>query len=197
MQELLKSLLPTFKLALSPNQISAMEIYIDMLRKWQKKVNLISEPSLERLLQFHFLESFWMAKHFLSDGTVLTDLGAGAGFPGLAAKIYRPTINLTLIEKKATKAFFLETLIRQLRLKKVSVCSLRWEKFQGWSLGNTVCIRALKPSKALLQKIYRKQQILLLLHSSELRLEWAKYNIIKKLSVPGSRERMASKLFLK
>ena len=138
-----------------------------------------------------------MAKHFISDETPLTDLGTGAGFPGLAAKIYRPTINLTLIEKKVRKVLFLETLIRQLRLKRVSVWPLRWQQYQAWSPGNTLCIRALKPSRALLQKIYQKEQVLLLLHSSELDLEWSKYKIIKQLRVPGSRERMASKLFLK
>ncbi len=186
-----------FELTLSPGQLSRLETYLDTLLKWQEKVNLICEPSLQRLLQFHFLESFWIAEHFLTNQTDLTDVGSGAGFPGLAAKIYRPGLTLTLIEKKARKALFLETVIRQLDFPNVSVYPLRWQEYQDWKPGGTVCIRALKPSQGLMERLRKHRQVLLLLHSSELSLEYRNYMIVKQLLVPGSRRRVATQLLLK
>ncbi len=194
LQELVSNLLPRFGLTLSSAQISSLATYVHMLRKWQQTVNLVSEESLQRLLRFHFLESFWMAEHFLSDQTDLTDIGTGAGFPGLAAKIYRPGLNLTLVENKPRKALFLEAVVRQLSLLKVSVFPLRWQEYRGWKPGNTVCIRALKLSPKLLERLQRHQQVLLLLHSSELSTYLDNYDIINQLQVPESRQRWATQV---
>ena len=95
-----------FGLSLNPDQTGRLESYLDLLLKWKRRVNLISEPSPERLLRLHFLESFWLAEHFLGNRSVLTDLGSGAGFPGLAAKIYRPRLYVSLVEKNAKKGIF-------------------------------------------------------------------------------------------
>jgi len=181
-----------FGLSLNPDQIDRLESYLDLLFKWKTRVNLISEPSPERLLRLHFLESFWLAEHFLGDRSVLTDLGSGAGFPGLAAKIYRPRLCVALVEKNAKKVLFLEEVTRRLKLKRVSIVPHSWKQYEGWQTGGIASIRALKVSPDLLEHLAANRQEVLLLHTSELSLIWAKWSVINQLNVPGSRQRVAT-----
>ena len=183
-----------FGLSLNREQISRLGVYLDVLLQWQERVNLISEPSPERLLRLHFLESFWMAEHFLEDRSILTDLGTGAGFPGLAARIYRPLLSVTLVEKHAKKALFLEQLTRRLKLKGVSIFSHRWQEYEAWQTGGIVSIRALKVSAELLERLAEQGQRVLLLHTEDLPKKWNKWRVINQLRVPGSRQRVATQL---
>ena len=128
----------------------------------------------ERLLRLHFLESFWLAEHFLADRSVLTDLGSGAGFPGLAARIYRPRLRVSLVEKNAKKVLFLEEVTRRLKLREVSIVSHSWEQYEGWKTGGIASIRALKVSPSLLERLAAHRQEILLLHTSELPPIWTK-----------------------
>ncbi len=188
------SLQSQFGLSLNRDQISRLGIYLDLLLRWQRRVNLISEPSPERLLRLHFLESFWLAKHFLEDRSVLTDLGSGAGFPGLAAKIYRPLLSVTLVEKHAKKALFLEQVGRRLKLRDLSVFSHRWQEYEDWQAGGIVSIRALKVSRDLLEDLAENRQRVLLLHTKDVPDIYDKWCIINQLKVPGSRQRWVSEL---
>ncbi len=183
-----------FGLSLNREQISRLGVYLDVLLQWQERVNLISEPSPERLLRLHFLESFWMAEHFLEDRSILTDLGTGAGFPGLAARIYRPLLSVTLVEKHAKKALFLEQLTRRLKLKGVSIFSHRWQEYEAWQTGGIVSIRALKVSAELLERLAEQGQRVLLLHTEDMPIEGNKWLVINQLQVPGSRRRVATQL---
>ena len=183
-----------FGLSLNREQVSRLGSYLDILSKWQKRVNLISEPSPERLLRLHFLESFWLAEHFLEDRSVLIDLGSGAGFPGLAAKVYRPLLTVSLVEKNAKKILFLEEVTRRLKLRGVSIFSHRWEEYEAWQKGGIVSIRALKVSPELLKRLAAQRQSVLLLHTSHLPQQWNKWLIISQLQVPGSRRRVATQL---
>ena len=183
-----------FGLSLNREQVNRLGGYLEVLRKWQARVNLISEPSPERLLRLHFLESFWLAEHFLEDRSVLTDLGSGAGFPGLAAKLYRPLLTVSLVEKNTKKVLFLEEVTRRLKLRGVSIFSRRWEEYEAWQTGGIVSIRALKVSPELLERLAAQGQSVLLLHTSNVPQQWNKWRVINQLRVPGSRERMATRL---
>ena len=186
-----------FGVSLNRDQIGSLGSYLDLLLKWKTVINLISEPSPERLLRLHFLESFWLAEHFLEDRSVLTDLGSGAGFPGLAAKIYRPQLKVSLVEKNAKKALFLEEVARRLKLKNVSIVPHSWRQYEGWQTGGIASIRALRVSPDLLERLAASHQEVLLLHTSELPSIWAKWRVTNQLVVPGSRRRVATQLRLR
>ena len=57
----------------------------------------------------------------------LADVGSGAGFPGLALKIIRPELHVTLIEANAKKSAFLAEVVRDLGLIGVDVLRARYE----------------------------------------------------------------------
>ena len=58
----------------------------------------------------------------------LVDVGAGAGFPGLALKIVRPTLDVTLIDATAKKVTFVNEVIAALELRHVRAVQGRAEE---------------------------------------------------------------------
>jgi 16S rRNA (guanine527-N7)-methyltransferase len=58
----------------------------------------------------------------------LIDVGAGAGFPGLALKIVRPHLDVTLVDATAKKVAFVNEVITALELKQVRAVQGRAEE---------------------------------------------------------------------
>ncbi len=113
------------------SRLIAISKYIDILVKWNARINLTAVRAPEEMVQRHFGESFFAANHVLSQGTVerVIDLGSGAGFPGVPFAILAPEIQVTLIESNQKKAAFLRELIYQLDLKNAKVFADRGEKY--------------------------------------------------------------------
>lgn len=113
------------------SRLIAISKYIDILVKWNARINLTAVRAPEEMVQRHFGESFFAASHVLSQGTVerVIDLGSGAGFPGVPFAILAPEIQVTLIESNQKKAAFLRELIYQLDLKNAKVFADRGEKY--------------------------------------------------------------------
>jgi 16S rRNA (guanine527-N7)-methyltransferase len=105
--------------------------YIDLLVKWNARINLTAVRAPEEMVQRHFGESFFAANHVLSQGKVekVIDLGSGAGFPGVPFAMLAPQVQVTLIESNKKKAAFLRELIYQLNLKNAKVFDDRGEKY--------------------------------------------------------------------
>ena len=65
-----------------------LEIYEDLLRRRQRRTNLVSAASLDALWTRHFLDSAQLAPLLADDETGHTvDVGSGAGFPGMVLAI--------------------------------------------------------------------------------------------------------------
>jgi 16S rRNA (guanine527-N7)-methyltransferase len=133
--------------ALSSAQLEAISIYIDLLLRWNARINLSAVRQPEEIVTRHFGESFFAARCLfpapMADSQPPTnhqrptthnrviDVGSGAGFPGIPIKIWVPQIRLTLIESNQKKATFLKEVARALILKNVDVVSARAETFSG------------------------------------------------------------------
>jgi 16S rRNA (guanine527-N7)-methyltransferase len=129
----------------SRETMPALEAYAALLRKWQKAINLVSGATLDDLWRRHFLDSAQLipllAPHGVGDGGV-TDLGSGAGFPGLVLAILsgRPT---QLIESDQRKGAFLGEAARATGCAdRVKIHAGRVEALKAWTAG-TVTARAL------------------------------------------------------
>ena len=111
-------------------QISAIKNYIDLLLKWNAKLNLTSIRDPEKIVTRHFGESLFAARQLFPAGDAresAIDIGSGAGFPGLPLKLWAPHLELTLIESNQRKATFLREVIRALDLTSTAVLSQRAE----------------------------------------------------------------------
>ncbi|MGH9530832.1 MAG: 16S rRNA (guanine(527)-N(7))-methyltransferase RsmG [Terriglobales bacterium] len=120
---------------LNAKQLNHISMYIDILLRWNRKMNLTAVREPEEIVRRHFGESLFAARHLFAerpDPTMrVIDVGSGAGVPGLPLKIYAPAVHLTLIESHSRKAAFLREVIRALKLTNAEVFAARAEEFQG------------------------------------------------------------------
>jgi 16S rRNA (guanine527-N7)-methyltransferase len=110
--------------------VSAIQIYIELLLKWNAKLNLTAIRDPKEIISRHFGESLFAARQLFPSGDSpesVIDVGSGAGFPGLPFKLWSPSIGLTLIESNQRKATFLREVIRALDLKSAAVMTERAE----------------------------------------------------------------------
>lgn len=112
-------------------RLAAISKYIDLLIKWNARINLTAVRAPEEIVQRHFGESLFAASHILAEKSVKTaiDLGSGAGFPGVPFALLAPEVEITLIESSQKKSTFLKELTHLLGLKNVKVFSGRAESY--------------------------------------------------------------------
>jgi len=128
--------------ALSTDQLQNISMYIDILQRWNARVNLTAIRNPDEIVTRHFGESLFAARHLFparsaqsaaSSGKALAvvDVGSGAGFPGIPIKLWAPEISLTLIESNHKKATFLREVTRSLTLTDIDVQNTRAESLSG------------------------------------------------------------------
>jgi 16S rRNA (guanine527-N7)-methyltransferase len=116
--------------------------YHDILMKWQSSINLIAPSTTDKIWQRHFADSAQLLAHLnVSRESILTDMGSGAGFPGLILAVLSPA-KIHLIESDQRKATFLRQVVRELSLERVTIHADRIEKISPIS-GDIVTARAL------------------------------------------------------
>jgi len=137
--------------SLTDLQSAQVSTYLELLLKWNARINLTSVRQPEGIITRHFGESLFAARQLgLGDSrkASLVDLGSGAGFPGLPIQLYAPGLSVTLIESNHKKATFLREIARALTLTNVDVFAGRAEDFPGTAA--IVTLRAVeKPERAL------------------------------------------------
>ncbi len=116
----MRGLLEPFKLELSSSQIAQLLEYLELLLKWNRKINLTAIRTAEDCVTRHFGESLYLARWATLAGRLL-DIGSGAGFPGLALKIAFPRLEVTLLEPVAKKRAFLKEVARTCGMESVEV----------------------------------------------------------------------------
>ena len=67
--------------------LDKLDIYFELLCFWQKKMNLVSNNSLQNAEIRHFLDSAQLYVFCKNLNGNLVDLGSGAGFPGAVLSI--------------------------------------------------------------------------------------------------------------
>jgi len=146
---------------LTSEQLKYISTYIELLLRWNARINLTAVRQPEEIVTRHFGESLFAARYLFptktrwgrppsavqaaqsSARTRLIDVGSGAGFPGLPIKIWAPHIDLTLIESNQKRATFLREVSRMLTLMNVDVFSGRVEDYRN-PLAQVVTLRAVE-----------------------------------------------------
>ncbi|MFZ1005829.1 MAG: 16S rRNA (guanine(527)-N(7))-methyltransferase RsmG [Candidatus Sulfotelmatobacter sp.] len=154
--------------ALSPAQLGSISTYINILLRWNARINLTAIRNEKEIVTRHFGESLFVARHLFpnhihveADAFVrqpdqsspirLADLGSGAGFPGLPIKLWAPEISLTLIESNQKKATFLREVVRALSLTEVKIQNTRAEDLPQHQPFDVVTLRAVEGFTAALR----------------------------------------------
>ncbi len=119
---------------LSPTQFHQLKNYLDLLLRWNARMNLTAIRDPDQIVTRHFGESLFTARHLYpqlgTQNSELVDLGSGAGFPGLPIKIWAPDLHVTLLESNQRKSIFLREVIRSLQLTNTQVIATRAEQYE-------------------------------------------------------------------
>ncbi len=150
---------------LTAKDLFDISTYIDILQRWNARLNLTAIRDLEQIVTRHFGESLFTARHLFPLRTsvppvlqaldahrnrpTLADVGTGAGFPGIPIKLWVPEVNLTLIESNHKKATFLREIARALTLTDIDIQDARAETLPPASF-DTVTLRAVERFETIL-----------------------------------------------
>ena len=108
-------------------RLEAKDQYAEILVEYNQKVNLTAITDPEGIEDKHFADSLLLANLPETAGK-LVDVGTGAGFPGVVAKIFKPELQLTLMEPTGKRVEFLKYVCAQLGLSGVEFAKERAEE---------------------------------------------------------------------
>jgi len=161
---------------LPPAQLQSISTYIDILLRWNARINLTAIRDPDQIVTRHFGESLFAARHLFpleahvetaapgcpaerssaahgrpiaGNRTSVADVGSGAGFPGLPIKLWAPHISLTLIESNQKKVAFLREVARALILTDINITNVRAEALSNATF-SVVTLRAVESFEAIL-----------------------------------------------
>ncbi|NNC96853.1 MAG: 16S rRNA (guanine(527)-N(7))-methyltransferase RsmG, partial [Gammaproteobacteria bacterium] len=113
----LKSGLDEMDLVAKQSQFQKLLDLVDLLLRWNKKINLTSITKPHEVISKHILDSLSMVPHISGDN--ILDVGTGAGFPGLPLAIMLPDTQFTLLDSNRKKLTFIQHVITKLGLENV------------------------------------------------------------------------------
>ncbi len=136
---------------------SRLDAYVDVLLRWQSKLNLVAPSTLRELWTRHIVDSLQLLP-LAPDAQTWVDFGSGGGFPGMpiaCALADMPGAKVHLIESNGKKAAFLREAARVTGVPAI-VHQERAEKF-GETCAEPVHVvtaRALAPLKTLCDQAF-------------------------------------------
>jgi 16S rRNA (guanine527-N7)-methyltransferase len=146
-------------ISVSAAETGQLERYYDLLRLWNRRINLTSLPlevvpgddTLNRL----FLEPLIASTLVENELIRWLDVGSGGGSPAIPLKVVRSALNLTMVEARARKAAFLQEAVRHLGLTSTRVLADRVEVLpeSTWNAFGLITIRGVRPDQTLLGRL--------------------------------------------
>lgn len=131
----------------SRETMERLELFVVLLEKWQKTINLVAPSTLPHVWGRHILDSAQLLDHVPVFSGNWVDFGSGGGFPGLVCAIIaaetHPRICFTLVDADLRKGAFLRETARQLGIP-VGIMTRRIEDLPP-SEYDIVSARALAP----------------------------------------------------
>jgi len=129
-----------------------LDAFVDLLLRWQRKINLVAASTLPLLWTRHIADSLQLLP-LARQAKIWVDFGSGGGFPGvpIACALADETGTMVhLVESNGKKAAFLREAVREVKLR-AEIHTMRAENFgESWrGRADVVTARALAPLKTL------------------------------------------------
>lgn len=162
----------THEQQLTSEDLDHISTYIDILLRWNSRINLTAIRDPEEIVTRHFGESLFAARILFpvrelkkeqgaplpagfarsgssADKLTLADIGSGAGFPGIPIKLWHPRLSITMIESNHRKSTFLREIARALTLTDINILAARAESLAATAF-DIVTLRAVERFEATL-----------------------------------------------
>ena len=156
-QEILNSYSKLNDLNVSRETFLDFENYISMIIEKNKKINIISQKtsSKKSIIERHIIDSAQIIDFVNFNCNTTTDLGSGAGMPGIVVAIIlknmKNSMNVHLYEKSHHKCLFLKEVSKKLNLN-TEVIQKDIFKVKNIEAG-TIMSRAFKPMPVILDLV--------------------------------------------
>ncbi|HHJ36174.1 MAG TPA: 16S rRNA (guanine(527)-N(7))-methyltransferase RsmG [Gammaproteobacteria bacterium] len=128
--------------------------YIQLIARWNKTFNLTAIRDVEQMVSKHLLDS--LAVQPFIEGSLILDVGSGAGLPGIPFAITSPDKHFVLIDTNGKKTRFLTQAKIDLKLDNVDIVHQRVEEYRPTEDGHriyfdVITARAYATTEAILQ----------------------------------------------
>ena len=130
-----------------------LSCYHDLLKKWNRAINLVGRTTEESIWTRHFLDSAQILSHMTKkkpSETTLVDFGSGAGFPALVLALLGVGA-VHAVESDRRKALFLAQVVRETGCDNVTIHHQRVEKLTPFPV-DYITARAFAPLSVILQQ---------------------------------------------
>lgn len=102
--------------------------YRDLLKKWNKKINITAIKDDEEIYVKHFLDSVLLLNEStIKEKKTIIDVGTGGGFPGYPLKIVNDNYELTLLDSLRKRIDFLAEVKNELKFQNIELIHGRAE----------------------------------------------------------------------
>lgn len=157
-QAALREKLEHSKFSTSDKELENLFIYLELLQKWNKVMNLVGPYSWEKMLDELILDSFHLATFLrtlpLPAEPECWDFGAGAGLPGIPLRILWQQGKYTMVDSREKRILFLQNVLARLVLPATHAQAARVEEFMDKSSPAHLLIsRAFMPWQKLLELV--------------------------------------------
>lgn len=127
-EPLLRAGLAKMQLEASDLQVQQLLAYLELLIKWNKAYNLTAVRDPLEMIDRHLLDSLSILP-FVQAGE-LTDVGSGAGLPGIPLAIMKPDLQVLSLDSNGKKTRFQFQVKSSLQLENFVVQQVRAEALQ-------------------------------------------------------------------
>ncbi len=104
------------KFDVSRETFDRLDTYVELVKRWNPKINLVSRNSLEDIWDRHILDSVQVFRCATTADTWV-DIGTGGGFPGMVCAIIAleesPNTRFQFVESDQRKSAFLRNVARE------------------------------------------------------------------------------------
>lgn len=126
--EVWKAILEGNDLAITDGQFQLLNLYHDLLKEWNAKINLVSRKDEGNIWPNHILHSVSLLFGLkLPNGVVIADIGTGGGLPGVPLAIMLPGVEVVMIESIKKKCVAVNDILVRLRISNAHVVNGRAE----------------------------------------------------------------------